>query len=135
MNTNKWIGTGRMVKDPELKFTQGKGNAVVTFTIAVDDGFGDKKTTDFIPVVVWGKAAEAVANNCAKGSKVLVNGKIKTRNYEGKNGRVYVTEVVAEMFGGIEFLDSKGSGQASPQQGIPEDYFGGTEVNNDDMPF
>lgn len=144
MSTNKVTLTGRLIKEAELKFTSGKGTAVATFTLAVDDGFGDKKSTDFIPVVVWGKSGEAVANYTSKGSRVLVNGRIKTRNYEGKNGKVYVTEVVADMFGGVEFLDSKtssgsnnGSGQ-NQQQSIPSDYFGGgdmTPADDVEMPF
>lgn len=138
MNTNRVTLTGRLVKDVELAFTSGKGTAVAKFTIAVDDGFGDKKSTDFIPIVVWGKGGESAANYLSKGSKVLVNGKIKTRNYEGKNGKVYVTEVVADMMNGIEFLDNKSSNSNQGQQGIPNDYFGGgdiTPVDDGEMPF
>lgn len=138
MSTNRVTLTGRLVKDVELAFTSGKGTAVAKFTIAVDDGFGDKKTTDFIPVVVWGKSGEAVANYCSKGSKVLVNGKIKTRNFEGKNGKVYVTEAVADMFNGIEFLDNKSNtSNQNTQGGIPQDYFGGGDMTetDDSMPF
>lgn len=131
---------GRLTADPELKFTQGKGTAVTSFNLAVDKGFGDNKKTAFIPVVVWGKSAEAVANYTRKGSLILVRGSIETRTYDGKNGKVYVTEVVADMFEGVEFLDSKNSGgqaKSSKQEGIPTDYFGGdmTEVNDSDMPF
>lgn len=139
MSTNRWTGTGRLIKDCELAFTQGKGTAVAKFTIAVDDGFGDKKTTDFIPIVVWGKQGEAVANYTNKGSKVLVNGKIKTRSYDAKDGgKRYVTEVVADMFNGVEFLDSKNNNSNS-NQSIPNDYFGGGDMtpvdDGDDMPF
>ena len=61
---------GRLTKDPELRFTPGTGMAVSTFTIAVDrrankDG---KKEADFIPIVVWGKQGENVANYMSKGS-------------------------------------------------------------------
>lgn len=136
---NKVIQTGRLVKDPELKFTQGAGTAVATFTIAVDDGFGDKKTTDFIPIVVWGKQGEAVANYTHKGSKVLVNGKIKTRSYDAKDGsKRYVTEVVADMFNGVEFLDSKTNSTNTQSGEVPGDYFGGADMVEDDsdsMPF
>ncbi|MEG0133089.1 MAG: single-stranded DNA-binding protein [Clostridium sp.] len=133
--------TGRLVKDVELAFTAGKGTAVAKFNLAVDKGFGDNKKTAFIPVVVWGKSAEATANYTQKGSKVLINGSIETRSYDGKNGKVYVTEVVADMFGGVEFLDSKNSGgqaNTGANTSIPSDYFGGGDmspVDDGDMPF
>lgn len=105
---NKTILTGRLIKDPQLSFTPGTGSAVANFTIAVDTGFGDKKETAFLNVVVWGKAAEAVANYTQKGSKVLVQGRISTRSYDNKEGKkVYITEIIADNYGGVEFLDNK----------------------------
>ena len=135
---------GRLTADPQLKFTPGKGTAVTSFNLAVDKGFGNNKKTSFIPIVVWGKNAEAVANYTRKGSLILVRGSIETRSYEGKNGKVYVTEVVADMFEGVEFLDSKNNSsnnnQSGYQQGtIPSDYFGNSDMteidNEEDMPF
>lgn len=135
---------GRLTADPQLKFTQGKGTAVTSFKLAVDKGFGDNKKTAFIPVVIWGKSAEAVANYTKKGSLILVRGSIETRSFDGKNGKVYVTEVVADMYEGVEFLDSKSSGTNNQggyqQQGtIPGDYFGGGDMtpidDGEDMPF
>lgn len=135
---------GRLTADPELKFTAGKGTAVTSFKLAVDKGFGDNKKTAFIPIVVWGKSAEAVANYTRKGSLILVRGSIETRSYDGKNGKVYVTEVVADMFEGVEFLDSKNNSSNNSeggyqQQGIPSDYFGNGDMtpidDGEDMPF
>ena len=98
---------GRLTKDVNLRYTQS-GKAVASFGIAVDDGYGENKTTDYLNIVVWGKAAETCGNCIAKGSKVGISGKIKTRSYEDKDGKkVYVTEVVADMYSGVEFLDSK----------------------------
>jgi len=138
---NKVILTGRITKDAELKFTSGKGTPVATFTIAVDSGYGENKETAFIPVVVWNKGAEAVANYTQKGSKVLVQGKISTRSYDGKDGvKHYVTEVIADNFGGVEFLDSKKSSGESNQgsgnnEGLPEGM-GITPVDDGDIiPF
>ena len=99
---------GRLTKDPELRFTPGTGMAVSTFTIAIDrrkankDG---KKEADFIPIVVWGKQGESVANYMSKGRLIGISGRIQTRNYEGKDGiRRYVTEIVADE---VQFLDYK----------------------------
>lgn len=131
---NKTILTGRLIKDPELKFTPGKGAAVTTFTVAVDTGYGDKKETAFIPVVVWGKGAEAVANYTQKGSKVLVQGRISTRNYEAKDGhKVYVTEIIADNFGGVEFLDSKNSSNQESTSNTNFDDI--TPIDDGEIPF
>lgn len=143
MSTNKWIGTGRLTKDPELKFTQ-KGTAVVNFDLAVNDGFGQDKKVYYIPIVVWGKTAEAVANYTHKGSLVAVTGKLTTRSYNAKDGgKRYITEVVADMQNGIEFLDGKNSnnnqGGYQQQGNIPSDYFGNGDMtpvdDGEDMPF
>ena len=106
---------GRLTKDPELRFTPGTGMAVSTFTIAIDrrkankDG---KKEADFIPIVVWGKQGENVANYMSKGRLIGISGRIQTRNYEGKDGiRRYVTEIVADE---VQFLDYKNSSNNNP---------------------
>ncbi len=99
-----------MTKDPELKFTQGTGTAVATFTLAVNRRFKKEgqPDADFIPIVVWGKIAESTANYMRKGSQISVAGRIETRSYEAKDGgRRYVTEVVADE---VKFLDNKSSG-------------------------
>lgn len=105
---NKVVLIGRLTKNPELRFTPGTGKAVATFTIAVDRKFSkEKKETDFIPIVVWGKQGESAANNLEKGRLVAISGRIQTRNYEGKDGiRRYVTEIVADE---VQFLDYKNS--------------------------
>lgn len=104
---NKCVLIGRITKDPELRFIQGSGAGVCTFTLAVDrrkskDG---KQEADFIPIVTWNKVAENVANFQKKGSMVGVSGRIQTRNYDNKEGkRVYVTEVIADE---VQFLSKK----------------------------
>lgn len=126
---NKFIGIGRLCKDWELKFTQS-GTAVATSTIAIDSGFGEKKKTDFLPVVVWQKQAESVATYTKKGSLIMVDGRVTTRNYEAKDGhKVYVTEITAEN---VRFLDSKKSDDntASPNNVGKEIVF-----SDDDVPF
>lgn len=101
---NRVVLIGRLTKDWELKYTPN-GTAVATSTLAVDSGFGDKKKTDFLPLVVWQKQAENVATHTKKGSLISIDGRISTRNFDGKDGkRVCVTEIVAEN---VRFLDSK----------------------------
>lgn len=105
---NKSTLIGRLVRDPDLKYTPGAGTAVVTLTLAIDRRTGkesDKKEADFIPVVIWGKTAEATAQYTRKGQLLAVSGRIQTRSYENKEGKkVYVTEVVAEE---VQFLEKK----------------------------
>jgi single-strand DNA-binding protein len=105
--------TGRLTADTNLRYTQS-GKAVCTFDIAVDDGFGDNKQTYFHRIVVWGKAAETCADNLSKGSKVNVKGKLTSRSYESNGQKKYITEVVADTHGGVEFLSSKKQSQSNP---------------------
>ncbi len=106
---NRVILIGRLTRDPELKYTPN-GKAVSTFFLAVDRGFTNQqgeREADFIPIVSWNKLAETVAHNLVKGRLVAVEGKLRVRSYEAKEGgRRYVTEVYADM---IEFLERKGS--------------------------
>ena len=107
---NKWIGLGRLVKDPEVKYTES-GKVVTQFTLAVNRPFTNQqgqKEADFIPVVVWGKQAELIGNSCAKGHRLLVEGRIQIRSYDGKDGtKRWVTEVIANNF---EFIERKAEG-------------------------
>lgn len=102
--SNRIFISGNVCKDIELRMTAGKGTLVATTTIAVNDGYGENKKTYFIPIVVWGKQGESFANNVLKGQKVWVNGKLVIRDYEAKDGtKKYITEVVADMFDGVEW--------------------------------
>lgn len=145
---NKWIGIGRIVADAELRFTPGKGTPVSTFKIAIDDGYGDNKKTDFIPIVLWGKSAENLSSYLVKGAQIAVSGKISTRSYDAKDGsKRYVTEVVADMYGGIKLLGGKNNSNQDNNGSnnfgnMNQDTFGGgnfeediTPVDDGDMPF
>ncbi|MFB5313051.1 single-stranded DNA-binding protein [Enterococcus gallinarum] len=148
MNTVNLIG--RLVRDNELKYTKS-GKAVATNTIALDDGWGDNKRSYFIPIVVWEKQAESLANYTRKGSKISVIGKLTSRSYETQDGQKRtVVEVVANQYGGIEFLDTKNSSggvtnsqttnNANAQQNhnnVQSDPFGNSSIDIDsqDLPF
>ena len=85
---NRVVLIGRLTKDPELRFTPGSGKAVTSFTLAVDRRFKSQgqPEADFIPIVVWGKPAENVANYMSKGKLIGIGGRIQTRSYEAKDG-------------------------------------------------
>jgi single-strand DNA-binding protein len=121
MSINKVILSGNLTRDPDVKYTQS-GTAVATFSIAVNDGYGDNQKTYYPNIVVWGKTAETVGKNLTKGSKVGVVGKLTSRSYESNGQKKYITEIVADMYGGIEFLGSKKQSQSN-------------EIDSEEVPF
>jgi len=101
---NRWVGIGRLTKDPELRYS-ASGTALCNFTLAVDRPFKNQQgemETDFIRIVVWRKLAEVCANNLQKGRLVCVEGRLQARSYESEGQRKQVYEVVAEN---VRFLD------------------------------
>lgn len=121
---NKVTLIGRLTKDPELRFTAGKGTAVTNFTLAVDNysSKNGEKGADFIPVEIWGKQAENTAQFMSKGSMVAISGRISTGSYQAQDGtKKYTVKVVADNFNGIKFL-SKGKG--GQQGGSPSQNYG-----------
>ncbi|MFH1453916.1 MAG: single-stranded DNA-binding protein [Armatimonadota bacterium] len=97
---NKVILIGRVVADPELRYTPS-GKPVVNFAIAVDrPKFGDsqERSADFINIVAWQKLAEICANYLTKGKLIAVDGRLQTRSYETNDGQKRkVYEVVASI--------------------------------------
>jgi single-strand DNA-binding protein len=142
---NKFICTGRWSKEIGLKYlTDGK--AVANTSIAIPDRFNKDKTT-FLPVVIYGKSAEHVANHTDKGMKVAIEGRIETRSWDGQDGKkIYVTELIAENVEFLEFKqkasqDNNASQNANRgQRGtFNDDPFAndGTpiDISDDDLPF
>ena len=128
---NKVILMGRLTKDVELRHTSD-GKPVCSFTLAVDNGYGENKKTDFINCVAWQKTAEFVKNWFGKGRMMIVIGRIGTRSWEDNDGKKhYATEVVASEVG---FGESKGATeQAAPKS--PEEEFAPLIGNDEDLPF
>jgi single-strand DNA-binding protein len=107
MATNHITILGRLTKDPEIRYTPSQ-KVVASIVLAVDrpfTGADGKREADFIPVVIWGKTAELVGNSCAKGHRLLVEGRLQIRNFDAKDGtKHWVTEVVANS---VEFIERK----------------------------
>ena len=117
---NRVVLVGRMVRDPELRRT-GNGTPVASFTIAMNRNFAaqnGERQADFIPCVVWNKAAENTARYCSKGSLVGVEGRLQSRSYQDNNGNNRtVIEVVCDSVQFLETRSQSSSRQASqPQQ-------------------
>ncbi len=144
---NRTVLVGRLVKDPDLRYTPA-GVAVATFTLAINRPFANQqgeREADFINCVVWRKAAENVSNYLRKGSLAGVDGRIQTRSYEGQDGkRVFVVEVVAES---VQFLDTRSNDNQSSNQSnqqttnqrsyVDDPFAPGSQIDisDDDLPF
>lgn len=99
--------TGRLATEPELRHTQ-QGTPCTTFVLAVDRMSKDD-AADFPTIVAWRDTAEFASKHLRKGGRIVVRGEIRTRNYDGQDGKSHkATEVQAER---IEFADSKPQGQ------------------------
>lgn len=131
MSLNRISVMGRIGKDLELRRTQS-GKAVTSFPIAVDRDRKDAGT-DWFDVVAWERTAEFAAQYCAKGRKVVVDGRLQARDWTDKDGnKRRSVEIIANS---VYFADSK------PQEGndSPASYStagGMIEVEDDgDLPF
>ncbi|WP_312611435.1 single-stranded DNA-binding protein [Oscillibacter sp.] len=104
---NKFIGMGRLTRDPELRRT-GSGTAVTSFTLAVDRDFkgqNGEKEVDFIDTVAWRNTAEFVSKYFTKGRMAVVEGRLQIRDWTDKEGNKHRSaEIVADN---VYFGDSK----------------------------
>ena len=117
---NRIILMGRLVRDPEVRYTQGADSqAVARYTLAVDRRGVKKKdgdqgqTADFINCVAFKKSGEFAEKYFRQGLRVLVSGRLQTGSYVNKDGqRIYTTDVIIEE---QEFADGKNqaSGETS----------------------
>ncbi len=118
---NKVILMGRLVRDPDIRYSNGENaTAVARFTLAVDRRFkrDGEQNADFISCISFGKSAEFAEKYLRKGIKLVVTGRIQTGSYTNRDGnKVYTTDVVVEE---QEFAESKkvsevnsGSGQSN----------------------
>lgn len=131
---NKVILVGNLGKDPEVRYMPS-GAAVANVTIATSEQWKDKQTgqaqerTEWHSVVFYNKLAEIVGEYLRKGSQVYVEGSLRTRKWQDKNGQDrYTTEIIAsemQMLGGrgggggssANFDESRSAPAAAPSQG------------------
>ncbi len=136
---NKVFLIGNLTRPPELRYTPS-GTAVADVRLAVNRNYttqgGEKREdTCFLTVVVWGKQAESCGEYLDKGSPILVEGRLQTREWEGKDGQKRtVIEVVAER---VQFM-GRGKGAGAPAA-VPaaEPFVEETRTGSaaDDVPF
>ena len=126
---NRIILTGNLTADSELTYTQG-GVAICKNTIAVSDGYGDKKQTYFIRLTLFQKLAESFAEHSFKGQQIGIEGKLVLRQYETASGdKKTTTEVHVDRVEYFKWKDkqaSKSEGQFDHSQ---------KKINDSDLPF
>ena len=136
-NLNVVILLGRVTMDPDLRYTPS-GAAVLGFRIAVDRVWRDKATDEwkreasFFQVNLWGQGAERLSKTMRKGSAVLVEGQLRSRSWEGKDGeKRYVVEIHSsrtQVLDKPDFTPGPGPGPVEEEPDIPKDQL-------DDIPF
>lgn len=153
---NVAILMGRLVADPQLRQTP-QGTSVVSFRIAVDRNFarqGEQRQADFIDIVAWRQTAEFVSRYFQKGSPIVVEGSIQTRQYQDKNGNNRTAvEVVANNVsfvprttggngGSTNYAAPANEGYSRPamQEAVPSYSAGSNDDfavidDNEDLPF
>ena len=112
-SVNKVILVGNLGKDPETRYMPS-GSAVTNLTLATSESWKDKQTgdqqerTEWHKVAMFGRLAEIAAEYLRKGSQVYIEGKLRTRKWQDKEGKDrYTTEIVADE---MQMLGSKGGG-------------------------
>src|SRR5262245_8259022 len=138
---NKILLIGNLTRPPELRYTPS-GTAVADLRLAVNNDYttqsGERRQEAcFLTVVVWGKQAESCSEYLDKGSEIFVEGRLQTRDWEGKDGQKRTTtEVVAQR---VQFMSrTKGSagGRAPAAVGAPPAFQDEAPGNpDDDVPF
>jgi single-strand DNA-binding protein len=153
---NRVMLLGNLGADPELRMTQG-GQAVLKLRLATSETYVDKnrqrqERTEWHNVVVWGKRAEALAKILTKGSRIFIEGGLRTSSYDDRDGnKRYRTEIVANNLllqgsggGGRGGGGAGGSRESGPEDDVSEGYRpqsgppqGGDfpDTDDDDIPF
>ncbi|MHB8525382.1 MAG: single-stranded DNA-binding protein [Candidatus Acidiferrales bacterium] len=161
MSVNKVILVGRLGRDPETRFTGG-GQAVANFSLATDETYKDRngerqKHTEWHKIVVWGKQAEIAQQYLKKGSLVFIEGRIRAREWQDKEGQKRTSfEIVAtnfRMLGGRSDGATAGAGAGGASGGAGSgrthdaDFDAGSatadeaapsgapEISDEDIPF
>jgi single-strand DNA-binding protein len=110
-NLNQFIGQGNLVDDPRVI---GEENNVVRFTIAINNGFGERRTTTFVDCVGFGRQATVIGEHLSKGKQVLVRGLLVPNSWEDSEGNKRTKlEVQLENVNGFFFVGNAGGGNVS----------------------
>ncbi len=137
---NKVILIGRLGQDPDLRYTPS-GQAVATLSLATNEMWRDRdgnsqERTEWHRLVLWGKQAENAGEYLKKGSRIYIEGRLQTRNWEDKDGnKRYTTEVVVQH---MQFLDGarqETAAMAPEEPPLPEEAPPAPSQDEEDLPF
>lgn len=132
---NKVILIGRLVRDPEVRWTQGSESmCVAKFTLAVDRKTKKEgeQSADFISCTAFKKTAEFIDKYIKKGTKIALEGRWQTSSYTNKEGaKVYTNDCIVEM---VEFAESKQT-ETAPKETKQDDFMNVPDNIDDEIPF
>jgi single-strand DNA-binding protein len=129
---NKILLIGNVGNDPEMRFTPN-GVPVASFSLATSRAYnaadGEKKQeTEWFTVTAWRKQAESCNQFLTKGQKVYVEGRLRSKTWEGQDGQKrFRNEVIADR---VLFLDKKATAHLPGEEGVPE-----SSIEPEDLPF
>lgn len=148
MNLNKVIIMGNLTRDPEIKAlpsgTQVANIGIATNRFWVDRNGQKQKEAEFHNIVAFGKTAEIVKQYLTKGSSVFIEGRLKTRDWQGQDGvKRYKTEVVAERlqlgprnnFSGQNSNQNNNINQTNQTENLDVIEYPEEDINLEDIPF
>lgn len=125
---------GRLVRDPEVRYTNGDNQiAVARFTVACNRKYkkDGEQDADFISCIAFGKTSEFIERYFQKGSSIGLNGRIQTGSYTNKDGhKVYTTDVFVES---VEFVGSKNETNNDTKKN--DDFMNIPESIDEELPF
>ena len=133
---NSWNFTGNLGRDAEQRYTQS-GDSVVSFSVGVKAGFGDKASTTWANCSMFGKRGEAVVSYLKKGTLVAISGEVNLRDYQDKEGQKrYSLDV---RVNDLTLLGGKPSGDSAPSEKPQRNAQGAPKASisdmDDDIPF
>lgn len=136
---NKCMIIGNLGVDPEMRYT-ANGTAVTTFRVATHRQYSGpdgerREETEWFSVVTWARLAETCSQYLSKGRQVFVEGRMRTRSWEGQDGQTrYRTELIAEN---VKFLGGRDAGGGGQERlgGVPVGRDGDGDLDPDDLPF
>ena len=149
---NKFIGVGRIVKEPELKSTNS-GKSYMQNTIAIRNDYksiNGEYESEFINIVLWNKTAEYLSNYGYKGCLIAIDGRLTTRSYDKEDGsKGYITEVVVDKVELLsrfdkdtednEITENENTNDVEQEDSVSTEYNnlndGSVSLSDDDLPF
>lgn len=140
---NKVILVGNLGKDPEVRHLEN-GAAVANFSIATSETYKDKngnrqEQTEWHNIVLWRGLAQIAEKYLRKGSQIYIEGKLRTRSWQDKDGNTrYTTEVVGDQMTMLGGKSSSGDNSSSEMTNEPRNASGAADIDGDDaddLPF